>query len=1026
MRILNSITHKWLINFKTRYWSINLPFNKKILSQHLLFNIPNINFRTVQFLKSSIFKNRLYLNTRQKKIFLTHLSDKNLLQAQLNEVIQLDGSGVIEMTHKINSTKFLNIKTYIVFFNGSYKRIQLKKISRNCGVAFNKKHQAFCFLYEIQGSGYLTKPEIHLNIKQRSDFFQIPKELQKDLSVKIDSPLISSLETNQQINLGAANKNTILKWISNLDDPKLPKTNLSQINDTLPVKIGLISDSFMSECLKDAFEVCINLTPDNYKLSDEQHKFDAVIYTTPWSGLNDEWRYSSKDGTPENLALTRLIKYFQSKGKPVIFISKEDPSNFDRFIKIALMSDYVFTMCEESLEDYRAAGVENCELSTWPINTRFTNPLNINQPKINAFLFAGSYFSKYPARAADANLIFDKIIQSGNDLIILDRNSSLKREDYSFPKKYMKFVYPSLHREELLNLHKKIRFNINLNSINNSNTMMALRVVEFQAMGVNILSNYSNALINQYPHIPLVNSASTFNQEEISSWETPYLTRIHNAETVLENNNSYEIARKILVKSGFSNLKKPKRPSVTLIVEDSQVGAKIGNSENSSEPFRLETAPRKDFLSAPEKYDTEYFMFCKNESDIPDDFMPYRNAMRYSDTDYIFMNNSNDQSLDYTIVQDQKIPPKSLISKLAINSNQYLSKKNDLDLCLSGIMLPKPAKQNDLVSSFYTNLQQEELALSIIIPIHNNGNFLRDLCLPSIKKDLSYKDFEIILVDDASTCIDTKNILDTMSKLPNFEVISLPKNSGSASRPRNIGIKSAKSKFIAVVDPDNALSLNCYSTCLKALESNPTSEFAFGGTIKINSSKESITTAKFKTTKFIEHNDIGKIELAIISEPRSHLEKLKVIGYQACVFKKSFILDNNITFKEGTIGQDTLFCWELLSYAKECIFIENAFVFYYSEIAGSVTNIKSSKNFYRRLELENHIKTFLSKNNLMNTYIEKRLPSYIQNVYYKLIKNSDKSEYEKHFNFCKKEISRLYNFDIKYDDFLAHLDEKKY
>jgi len=62
----------------------------------------------------------------------------------------------------------------------------------------------------------------------------------------------------------------------------------------------------------------------------------------------------------------------------------------------------------------------------------------------------------------------------------------------------------------------------------------------------------------------------------------------------------------------------------------------------------------------------------------------------------------------------------------------------------------------------------------------------------------------------------------------------------------------------------------------------------------------------------------------------------------------------------------------------------------------------------------------------MNTYIEKRLPSYIQNVYYKLIKNSDKSEYEKHFNFCKKEISRLYNFDIKYDDFLAHLDEKKY
>ena len=90
--------------------------------------------------------------------------------------------------------------------------------------------------------------------------------------------------------------------------------------------------------------------------------------------------------------------------------------------------------------------------------------------------------------------------------------------------------------------------------------------------------------------------------------------------------------------------------------------------------------------------------------------------------------------------------------------------------------------------------------VSIVVPIKNRGYLL-----PNLIKNLSnlnYSGYEIIIVDDCST----DNTKDILKKYP-IKSISLNKSVGSAEA-RNIGIKEAKNKIIALTDSDCFVSRN--------------------------------------------------------------------------------------------------------------------------------------------------------------------------------------------------------------------------
>jgi len=116
--------------------------------------------------------------------------------------------------------------------------------------------------------------------------------------------------------------------------------------------------------------------------------------------------------------------------------------------------------------------------------------------------------------------------------------------------------------------------------------------------------------------------------------------------------------------------------------------------------------------------------------------------------------------------------------------------------------------------------------VSIIIPTYNGSRFIKET-LRSIMAQTVLPE-QIIVVDDASTdgtpataeqCADDLGL--------NIDVIRLSRNSGSPSRPTNIGIDAAKGEFIAVLDQDDVFCPSKLESECAALTSNPDVGYAF-------------------------------------------------------------------------------------------------------------------------------------------------------------------------------------------------------
>lgn len=99
---------------------------------------------------------------------------------------------------------------------------------------------------------------------------------------------------------------------------------------------------------------------------------------------------------------------------------------------------------------------------------------------------------------------------------------------------------------------------------------------------------------------------------------------------------------------------------------------------------------------------------------------------------------------------------------------------------------------------------QEEVKISIIIPVYNVEKYLHE-CLDSIINQ-TFKDLEIICVDDGSTDKSSEILEEYEQKDKRFTVISQPNKGVSAARNR--GMQQAKGKYIMFVDSDDYIASN--------------------------------------------------------------------------------------------------------------------------------------------------------------------------------------------------------------------------
>ena len=219
------------------------------------------------------------------------------------------------------------------------------------------------------------------------------------------------------------------------------------------------------------------------------------------------------------------------------------------------------------------------------------------------------------------------------------------------------------------------------------------------------------------------------------------------------------------------------------------------------------------------------------------------------------------------------------------------------------------------------------------MPIYNTGDDISNTvkCL----KEQTYKNFEVIFVDDCSTD-NTMDILKHLleeSKL-NYKIILNSKNQG-VSYSRNNGINHSKGDYIYFLDSDDFIETSTFQSMIEYLKNQQT-ELVFGGFDRINSKGETFFTYK-QAFKYYSgcHNGLEVIKELLLN----HLW----ISIGAVIFKKAIIDKYNISFTVGCHnGEDQEFIMKFLFNASR-VYCFNQVVFHYYQRLNSITNSKSLK-----------------------------------------------------------------------------------
>ena len=105
--------------------------------------------------------------------------------------------------------------------------------------------------------------------------------------------------------------------------------------------------------------------------------------------------------------------------------------------------------------------------------------------------------------------------------------------------------------------------------------------------------------------------------------------------------------------------------------------------------------------------------------------------------------------------------------------------------------------------------------ISVIVPIYNVQNYI-EKCLKSISNQ-TYKNIEIILVNDASTDNSLKICKKIQEQDARIKIIDLKINKG-VSNARNVGLENAIGKYICFIDSDDYIEKDMIENMVKNIE----------------------------------------------------------------------------------------------------------------------------------------------------------------------------------------------------------------
>ncbi len=300
----------------------------------------------------------------------------------------------------------------------------------------------------------------------------------------------------------------------------------------------------------------------------------------------------------------------------------------------------------------------------------------------------------------------------------------------------------------------------------------------------------------------------------------------------------------------------------------------------------------------------------------------------------------------------------------------------------------------------------KNVRLSVILTSFNNASDIANVLNSLDLQD--FKDFELILIDDASSDETVKVALDILKKSNINHHIYVNKIHKGFSASRNYGISIAKGDYIIFVEPDSLLNLNYISSLLfPFLASSLDFDSVMLKGLKLDDKNGFIG---FSADSYDDIRDFARKNNRIINS--SDLIKFILnmdipFCFNLLIYKKEIILKNNIFFDEDLDYNEGFdFAVRYLSLSSNVLFV-NKYSYY--------KNVKDKRAYLKSL-LESflHIKSLQS---LALYFNELHLE---ENPFYLLDEKIKTYTIPK---FVMKKINSLIDYDYPKDEIKGLVDE---
>ena len=704
-----------------------------------------------------------------------------------------------------------------------------------------------------------------------------------------------------------------------------------------PLKVGVIADAQDRAALRGAFEL-LPLGPDADDAAFEGLDLVLCLSFSDGGGFG---------GTQGRARAAEVLRRARAAGVPTAFWSLADPAGFEDFLPLAAEADLVFTVDGDRVDEYRSRlGREEVYHLDRGVDPARHNPLGLARRFSGAAsAYARDAFLADPWAAAGAPSAGARRILKG--LRAGKGAHRLFAVGAGLPRDCAPGAAEGLSPEDAAAAQRLFRFAVVLNP--GKGGACSRRILEAQAQGCVVLSDYSPAVSNGFPGVFIPSEAGEvgrimdgYREDELLSMGIEGVRRAFSGNTICDR------LGEILSRAGLGDFFGP-RP-VQVVVDEVDGEARGWLEQQRCPGARLVAAEDADGLG-------EGFAIRLGPSlpDSPGYLLDLVNAFKFSDGAWAACGGPEGA---YEPAQGSAPEGPAMVDLGKLPASALL--EGGLPADAEGIRIVEPRWGRDTSGS--------PKKLSVCFPIHNNGDFLWERSFRSLLRSSVFDEMQIYLVDDGSTDGRTEQVVSWIAR--SYDNVSArlfgDGGSGSPSRPRNEGMRLAREPYLTFLDPDNEATGDGYARLLADAERLGV-DVAYGSWLKVEAG------GAVKTLRFGPRGDRE------VADPAQELvdADFKVLNPQSCVIRRGLIDDAGLSFVEGAIGEDTLFGYELLLRAESAQARSFAASIYWADRSGSETNSVGPGFFRKSLIAHEKQAELFREEGLLEEFRERHLESHL-------------------------------------------------